>query len=103
MRKQRPVSVCAASADRTTHCNALPQLHVNAGLLLERFFQEGDPCIAVWLSRQFRLMSESPDMFDDGLRVMYRSIAARWHQIGSRASSELRESEDNELLRVFHD
>jgi hypothetical protein len=63
----------------------LALLHVNAGFLLERFLADGDPCIAVGLSRQYRLMAESPQMLDDRLRVMYRTIAARWHQIGSQS------------------
>lgn len=63
----------------------LALLHVNAGMLIERYFAEGDPCIAVWLSRQFRLMSESPQMFDDRLRVMYQTIGIRWHEIGSHS------------------
>lgn len=64
----------------------LALLHVTAGFLFEKFLSDGDPCIAVGLSRQYRLIAESPQMFDDRLRVMYRTIAARWHQIGSRSS-----------------
>ena len=59
----------------------LAQLHVNAGLLIERYLQDSDPCVAVWLSRQFRLISENPAMPDADLRVLYRTLAARWHQM----------------------
>jgi len=59
----------------------LGQLHVNAGFLIDRYLSDGDPCSAVWLSRQFRLISESPAMTDAELRVLYRTLAARWHQM----------------------
>ena len=64
-------------------------LHVNAGLLVERYFQDGDPCVAIWVSRQFRLISESAAMPDGELKVLYRTLAARWHQM---AISRLTES-----------
>ncbi|GAB6048313.1 hypothetical protein JCM19379_21420 [Methyloparacoccus murrellii] len=66
----------------------LGQLHVNAGLLVERYLEHSDPCIAVWLSRQFRLIAESPAMPDAELKVLYRTLAARWHQMATQALIE---------------
>lgn len=84
MRQASHIISCSPE-DSPRQNQPLALLHVNAGLLIERFFSEGDPCIAVWLSRQFQLMSESPQMFDDRLRIMYQTIAVRWHQIGSHS------------------
>jgi hypothetical protein len=72
------------AASQITHAANLAQLHVNAGLLIERYLQDSDPCIAVWLSRQFRLISENPAMSDTQLKVLYRTLAARWHQMATQ-------------------
>ena len=74
-------SLAAAANPIRPHAADLGQLHVNAGLLIDRYLNEGDPCTAVWLSRQFRLISENPAMTDAELRVLYRTLAARWHQM----------------------
>jgi hypothetical protein len=63
-------------------------LHVSAGLLIERYLTERDPCVAVWLSRQFRLISDNPAMPDAELKVLYRTLAARWHQIATQSLLE---------------
>ena len=68
----------------------LAQLHVNAGLLIERYLVDSDPCVAVWLSRQFRLISENPAMPDADLRVLYRTLAARWHQMATQMLCDTR-------------
>lgn len=68
---------------------SLPLLHVSAGLLLEQFLLESDPCIALGLSRQFRQISECPELIDERLRVMYRSLAARWHQIAGGETGDV--------------
>lgn len=75
--------------DRVAGTDSLPLLHVSAGLLLEHFLIARDPCTALGLSRQFRQISESPDLFDERLRVMYRSMAARWHQIAGRGTGDV--------------
>lgn len=74
-------SLAAAANPIRPHAADLGQLHVNAGLLIDRYLNEGDPCTAVWLSRQFRLISENPAMTDAELRALYRTLAARWHQM----------------------
>lgn len=59
-------------------------LHFAAGMLVERFFVEYDPCAAVGLSRQFRQISEHPALADSELRLLYRTLAARWHVLAIR-------------------
>lgn len=68
---------------------SLPLLHVSAGLLLERFLNERDSCAALGLSQQFRQIAESPDLVDERLKVLYRTLAARWQQISGRSTSDV--------------
>ncbi len=65
-------------------------LHVNAGLLVERYVKDCDPCVAIWVSRQFRLIAENAALSDTELRVLYRSLAARWHQMAIVKLTEVR-------------
>jgi hypothetical protein len=46
-----------AADGRQASCAAVSLLHVSACLLMECYLLERDPCVAVWLSRQFRLIS----------------------------------------------
>lgn len=56
-------------------------LHMSAAMLVDRYLVEPDPCVAVCLSRQFRLISEDASVPDAELKVLYRTLAARWHQM----------------------
>jgi hypothetical protein len=88
-----PAAVIGQAADgRPAGCAAISLLHVSAGLLMERYLLERDPCVAVWLSRQFRLISENPAMPDAELRVLYRTLAARWHLLATQVLSETQPS-----------
>ena len=60
-------------------------LHMSAALLVDRYLAEPDPCVAVCLSRQFRLISEDASVPDAELKVLYRTLAARWHQMAVQA------------------
>ena len=85
-----PSSVRISSASGQPMAADLAQLHFNAGLLIERYLTDSDPCVAVWLSRQFRLISENPAMPDPDLRVLYRTLAARWHQMAAQMLCDTR-------------
>jgi hypothetical protein len=65
-------------------------LHMSAALLVDRYLEEPDPCVAVCLSRQFRLISEDSSVPDAELRVLYRTLAARWHQMAIQSVFPLR-------------
>lgn len=65
-------------------------LHMSAALLVDRYLNEPDPCVAVCLSRQFRLISEDSSVPDAELRVLYRTLAARWHQMAIQSVFPLR-------------
>lgn len=67
-------------------------LHLGAALLVDRYLEEPDPCVAVCLSRQFRLISEDADVPDAQLRVLYRTLAARWHQMAIKSVFSVRPS-----------
>lgn len=56
-------------------------LHMSAAMLVDRYLLDPDPCVAVCLSRQFRLISEDTSVPDAELKVLYRTLAARWHQM----------------------
>lgn len=75
--------------ERPSHSGReLGLLHLAAGMLVERFFVEYDPCAAVGLSRQFRQISEHPALADSELRLLYRTLAARWHVLAIRTLAD---------------
>ena len=85
---RNPAPVLEATDSETREGTDIGLLHVNAGLLVERYLKDRDPCVAIWVSRQFRLISDNPAMPDAELKVLYRTLAARWHQIATQSLLE---------------
>lgn len=65
-------------------------LHMSAAMLVDRYLLDPDPCVAVCLSRQFRLISEDASVPDAELKVLYRTLAARWHQMAVQSPLAIR-------------
>lgn len=83
-------SVSASRPGMAVDGSDISLLHMSAGMLIERYLEERDPCVAVWLSRQFRLIAECPAMPDGELKMLYRTLAARWHQMAAQSLLESR-------------
>jgi hypothetical protein len=66
--------------------NELEFLHAGLGMLMTRYLMAAEPCLALWVSRQLRLIANHPELPDPGSRPLYMTMAARWHV---RASMEL--------------
>jgi hypothetical protein len=58
----------------------LELLHSGLGVLMAGYLSTMEPCLALLVSRQLRLISEQPDLPDPALRPLYLTMAARWHR-----------------------
>jgi hypothetical protein len=59
--------------------NELEFLHAGLGVLMARYLMAAEPCLALWVSRQLRLIANHPELPDPGSRPLYMTMAARWH------------------------
>lgn len=59
----------------------LALLHESLFVLASRFFRDRDPCAALWISRQMRLIADHGALPDRALRPFYLTLAARWHTL----------------------
>jgi hypothetical protein len=58
--------------------NELELLHAGLGMLMARYLVAAEPCLALWVSRQLRLIANHPELPDKLLRPLYLTMAARW-------------------------
>ena len=81
--KLKSMQLRGSSGEKSISVGSSPLgvLHMSAAMLVDRYLLDPDPCVAVCLSRQYRLISEDASVPDAELKVLYRTLAARWHQM----------------------
>lgn len=72
-------SVSGRSGGTPLATNELEILHAGLGMLMARYLIATEPCLALWVSRQLRLIADHPELPDPGSRPLYLTMAARWH------------------------
>ena len=82
MQANNGVSALARDGSAPVHgvaINELELLHAGLGMLMARYLVATEPCLALWVSRQLRLIANHPELPDPGSRPLYLIMAARWH------------------------